>query len=120
MARARAHELRQGPTGPARARLARDLPRALAARAAEAGDSAPADPAFPGLAPKADPPAVEGFDEATAEIGPEDQARLAAAAIEASELDLYGFFTSGLTELALASTTGLAVSQTSTDASVLA
>src|SRR5436305_8173809 len=83
--------------------------RALAARAAEAADSAPADPDFPGLAPKAEPPAVEGYDEETAALGPEDQARLAAAAIEASPLDLYGFFTSGLTELALASTTGRAV-----------
>jgi len=94
--------------------------RALASRAAEAADGAPPDPDFPGLAPKAEPPAVEGFDEETAKVGPEDQARLAAAAIEASELDLYGFFTSGLTELALASTTGQAVSQTMTDASVFA
>jgi predicted Zn-dependent protease len=94
--------------------------RALAARAREAADSAPADPDFPGLAPKTDPPAVEGYDEATAELGPEEQARLAAAAIEASDLDLYGFFTSGLTELAIASTTGLAVSQAMTDACVFA
>src|SRR5438067_3944340 len=92
--------------------------RALAARAAEAADSAPADPEFPGLAPKAEPPAVEGFDEETAVLGPEDQAHLAAAAIEASPLDLYGFFTSGLTELALASTTGLALSQAMTDACI--
>src|SRR5207237_9528175 len=80
----------------------------------------PADPDFPGLAPKAEPPAVEGYDEETAALGPEDQARLAAAAIEASPLDLYGFFTSGLTELALASTTGLAVSQAMTDACIFA
>jgi len=92
--------------------------RALAARAGEAADSAPADPDFPGLAPKAEPPAVEGYDEETAALGPEDQAHLAAAAIEASSLDLYGFFTSGLTELALASTTGLALSQAMTDACV--
>jgi predicted Zn-dependent protease len=94
--------------------------KALAARAAEAADSAPADPDFPGLAPKAEPPAVEGYDEETAALSPEDQARLAAAAIEASSLDLYGFFTSALTELALASTTGLAVSQAMTDACVFA
>jgi PmbA protein len=92
--------------------------RALAARAAEAADSAPADPDFPGLAPEADAPPVEGFDEETASLGPEDQARLAAAAIQASSLDLYGFFTSGLTELALASSTGLAVSQAMTDACI--
>src|SRR5439155_16178636 len=94
--------------------------RALAARAAEAADSAPADPDFPGLAPKAEPPAVEGYDEETAALGPEEQARLAAAAIEASSADLYGFFTSGRTELALASTTGLAVSQAMTDACIFA
>ena len=43
--------------------------RALAARAAEAADSAPADPDFPGLAPKAEPPAVEGYDEETGRWG---------------------------------------------------
>jgi PmbA protein len=94
--------------------------RALAARAAEAADSAPPDPAFPGLAAAAEPPVVDGYDEETAALGAEEQARLAAAAIEASELDLYGFFTSGLAELALASSTGLAVSQPMTDAAVLA
>ena len=94
--------------------------KALAARAAEAADSAPADPDFPGLTPKAEPPAVEGYDEETAALSPQEQARLAAAAIEASSLDLYGFFTSALTELGLASTTGLAVSQAMTDACIFA
>jgi PmbA protein len=94
--------------------------RTLAARAGEAADSAPADPDFPGLAPPSEPPNVSGFDEEAAALGPDDQARLAAAAIDASELDLYGFFTSGATELALASTTGLEVSQAMTDVAVLA
>ncbi|HLM36775.1 MAG TPA: metallopeptidase TldD-related protein, partial [Gaiellaceae bacterium] len=94
--------------------------RALAARAVEAADSAPADPDFPGLAPPAETPRTEGYDEEIAALSAEDQAHLAAAAIDASKLDLYGFFTSGVTELALASTTGLAVAQTMTDASVLA
>jgi PmbA protein len=94
--------------------------RALAGRAAEAAESAPADPDFPGLAPPTEPRAVAGFDEQTAALSAEEQARLAAAAIDASELDLYGFFTSGVTELALASTTGLAVEQRMTDAAVLA
>ena len=93
--------------------------RALAARASEAADSAPADPDVPGLAPPSEPPAVAGYDEETAALSAEEQARLAAAAIGASELDLYGFFTSGATELALASTTGLAVSQRMTDVAVL-
>jgi predicted Zn-dependent protease len=94
--------------------------RELAARAAEAAASAPADPDFPGLTPKTDPPQVEGYDEATAALGAGDQAALAATAIDASELDLYGFVTSGETELAIASTTGLSLSQTMTDAAVLA
>lgn len=94
--------------------------RTLAARASEAADSAPVDPDFAGLAPAAEPPAVEGYDEEAASLGAEDQARLAAAAIEASELDLYGFFTSGVTGLALASSTGLGVSQEMTDVAVLA
>lgn len=94
--------------------------RVLAERAAEAADSAPADPDFPGLAPPAQPPPVAGYDEETAALTAEEQARLAAAAIDASELDLYGFFTSGVTEMALMSSTGLAVSQPMTDVAVLA
>ena len=94
--------------------------RALAARAAEAAESAPQDRDFAGLAPPAQPPAVKGYDEETATLAAEDQARLAAAAIEASDFELYGFFTSGETELALASSTGLAVAQQMTDVSVLA
>jgi PmbA protein len=94
--------------------------RALASRAADAADSAPPDPDFPGLAPPAEPAGVEGYDEETAALTAEEQARLAAAAIDASELDLYGFFTSGVSELALASSTGLAVSQPMTDVAVLA
>jgi PmbA protein len=93
--------------------------RALAARAVEAADSAPADPDFPGLAPAAAPPAVAGYDQETAALAADEQARLAAAAIEASSLELYGFFTSGLTELAIASTSGLELSQSLTDACVL-
>src|SRR5919197_839985 len=94
--------------------------RELAARASDAAASAPHDPDFPGLAPKSEPDQVEGFDEETAALRPEEQARLAAAAIEASDLDLYGFFTSAVTEVALASTTGLAVSQAMRDSCIFA
>ncbi len=94
--------------------------RQLAARAAEAAGSAPADPAFPGLAAKTEQPQVESHDEETAALAAAEQAALAATAIGASELDLYGFVTSAETELAIASTTGLALSQTMTDAAVLA
>ena len=66
-------------------------------------------------------PEVGGYDEATAALTPEDQAEAAAEAIGAApELGLYGYYTSGVTEIAVASTTGLAVSQAMTDVSVLA
>jgi PmbA protein len=92
----------------------------LARRAADAAESAPADDTFPGLAPPAEPPAVEGDDEDTARLGPDDQARLAAAAIEgAGAVPAFGYFTSAATELAVASSTGLAVEQKMTDASAL-
>jgi PmbA protein len=95
--------------------------RAAARRAAEAADSAPPDPDFPGPTPPVDVPDVEGFDEGTAALTPEDQANAAAQAIEAvPQYGLYGYFTSAVTETALASTAGHAVSQSMTDASVLA
>jgi PmbA protein len=95
--------------------------RAAARRAAEAADSAKADPAFAGLQPRADLPEVEGFDEATAALTPEEQAAAASAAIEAAgDYGLYGYFTSAVTELGIVSTTGQAARQMMTDASVLA
>jgi PmbA protein len=92
----------------------------VARRAEDAAQSAPADESFPGLAPPADPPAVEGYDEETAALGPGDQARLAAAAIHAGgEVPVYGFFTSAVCELAVVSSTGLSVHQRMTDATAL-
>ena len=101
-------------------RIGDDGLRAAAARAADAADRVRADPDFPGLADPAAPPSVDGFDEETASLGPDEQARLAAAAIAASgDTPAYGFFTSGVTELAVASTTGVEVSDRVTDATVL-
>jgi PmbA protein len=92
----------------------------LARRAEDAAASAPADETFPGLAPPVVPPFVEGFDDETAALGPDDQARLAAAAIDAgTDVPVYGFFTSALSELAIISTTGLSVRQCMTDAMAL-
>jgi predicted Zn-dependent protease len=92
----------------------------LAARASAAAESAPPDDDFPGLAPSAEPTQVGGYDDATAALGPDDQARLAAAAIDAAgEIPVYGFFTSAVAELAIASSTGLSVEQRMTDASAL-
>jgi PmbA protein len=92
-----------------------------ARRAAEAADSAPPDPGYAGLQPPSDVPEVSGYDEETASLSPEEQADGASRAIEASpDFGLYGYFTSGVTETAVASSTGHAVSQRMTDASVLA
>ena len=93
---------------------------AVARRAGEAAERSPVDPGFPGLEPPAAVPAVEGFDEETAAQTPEDQAEQAAAAIDAApDLGLYGYYTSGATEVGVASTTGHAVAQATTDVSVL-
>ena len=98
-------------------RLEDDGLRDLATRAAEAADSARPDETFPGLAPPEPLPAVEGYDETTAELGADEQARLAAAAIEAaSRYPVYGFFTSGVTEIAVASSNGVTAEQRLTDA----
>lgn len=92
----------------------------LAQRATDAAETGPEDDAFPGLAPPAESPDVDGYDDATAALGPDDQARLAAASISAGgETPVYGFFTSAVSELAVASTTGLSVAQRMTDATAL-
>ena len=93
----------------------------LAGRAVAAAASADPDPELAPLAPPAELAKVEGYDEATAALGADDQARLAEAAIAASDgLGLYGFFTSGVCELAIASTTGLRAHECTTDATCLA
>jgi len=93
---------------------------AAARRAVAAADSAPEDPEFPGLAEAAPPPTVAGWDEETATLPPEEQARLAWTAIGAANgIELFGYFTSAATEIAVASSTGLAVSQAMTDASLI-
>jgi predicted Zn-dependent protease len=92
----------------------------LAERARAAADSAVAEPTFPGLAEPAELPAADGYDEATAGQSAEEQAQAAASAIAAAEgVDAYGFYTSGVTELAVRSTTGVEVDQTVTDATAL-
>jgi predicted Zn-dependent protease len=95
--------------------------RNVARRAGEAADRTPVDPGFAGLQRPADVPDVAGYDEATAALTPEEQAGAAAAAIGAAPgFGLYGYYTSGVTELAVASSTGHAVSQAVTDVSLLA
>lgn len=93
----------------------------LGRRATDAAASMSPDPDLPPLAPPADLPAVEGYDEETAALGSADQARLAETAIAASgEFGLYGYFTSAVSELAIASTTGLRATERKTDATCLA
>jgi PmbA protein len=92
----------------------------VARRAHEAAENAPPDETFPGLAGPAEPPPVGGYDEETARLGPEGQAHHAAAVIEAArDVPVYGFFTSAVSDLAIASSTGLSVEQQMTDASAL-
>lgn len=94
--------------------------RALAERAAAVADSSPPDPEFPGLPVPSAVADVDGCDDETASLGPDDQARIAAAAIAAAgDSPAYGYFTSGTTELTLRSTTGVDVSQRLTDATLL-
>jgi PmbA protein len=94
--------------------------RGLATRAAEAADSAVAEPDFPGLPEPEPAPSVEGYDEALAQLGSDDLARHARAAIDVPrEVDVYGFVTSGVTQVAIASTKGIDVSQQMTDATTL-
>lgn len=90
----------------------------LVRRAQDAAESSTPDDALPGLAPPLAAPAIEGWDAATATLDGEGQALLALAAIDASSLPLYGFVTSGATEVAVASTTGLRAHQRTTDATV--
>jgi predicted Zn-dependent protease len=112
--------VRDGKVGVAATnRIEPDGLRELARRAGRAAESSLSEASFPGLAPADDPPDVEGWDEATAALGPEEQARRAAAAIGATGSGVYGFFTSGDTELAVASTAGVRTSQRMTDATTL-
>jgi PmbA protein len=93
----------------------------LGSRAAEAVASSNPDPDLAPLAPPTAYPDIAGYDEETAALGSADQARLAEAAIAASgEFGLYGFFTSGVSEVAIASTTGLRAEERTTDATYLA
>jgi PmbA protein len=101
-------------------RVDEDGLRELAARAGAAADVSPEDPDFPGFAGPAALPAVDGYDEETAALAPDDQARLAAAAIEAADTPVYGFFTSGAATIAVATSDGLSVEETATDAVALA
>jgi predicted Zn-dependent protease len=113
--------VRDGRVGSASTGLVDDAALSEAARRAEAAaNSAPVDPGFPGFAPPASVPEVGGYDEETAELPPDEQAAHAWSAIEGGgALGLYGYFTSGEVEVAVAATTGNAVAHSATDASLV-
>ena len=113
--------IRDGASGWASTnRLSDDGLAAAARRAAEAAASATADPDFAGLAEPQPLPDVDGFDPGTSSLGADEQARLAHGAIDGTNgLPAYGYFTSGVTTIAIASTTGLRAEQRMTDASAL-
>ena len=94
----------------------------LARRAADVVANASDDPELVPPAPPVELPDAEGYDEETAALGAAGQARLAGAACAeaAGDLKLYGYFTSGACEAAIASTAGLRASQRTTDATCLA
>jgi predicted Zn-dependent protease len=95
--------------------------RELAARAGEAADASPEDPDLPDLAGPAELPQVDGYDEETAAVGPDEQARLAASAIGAANgTPVYGFFTSGTATTAVVTSAGFSGEAVSTDALALA
>jgi PmbA protein len=93
----------------------------LARRAAEMVANTSEDP---DLVPPAAPATHSdpgGYDEETASLGPDGQARLAAEAIAAAGgFGLYGYFTSAVCESAIVSSAGLRASQRTTDATCLA
>jgi PmbA protein len=113
--------VRDGRVGSAATnRLSDEGLRAAAGRAQEAADRAPRDPDWPGLAAPAEPPAVAGYDEETAELSPGEQASHARAALSTGGgLGVYGYYTSGVVEVAVATTTGQRVAQAATDATAL-
>jgi predicted Zn-dependent protease len=95
--------------------------RDLARRAGQAADASAEDPDLVEPAGASTLPAVDGNDEETAALGAADQARLAAAAIEAGgDTPIYGFFTSGVSTVAVTTSAGFSGEQTSTDAMTLA
>jgi predicted Zn-dependent protease len=89
----------------------------LAAVVARAHEGAAPEPGFAGFAGAAEIPPADGYDDATANLSAARQASLAAAAFDV-DLPVYGFFTSGVTELAVATAAGLAAEQRLSDAAV--
>ncbi len=73
----------------------------------EAARARPADPDWPGLAPRAEAPAVDHFDEATATASPDERARRVRAFVDAAGgLETAGFCSTTTVQLAFANSAG--------------
>jgi predicted Zn-dependent protease len=73
----------------------------------EAARVRPADPGWPGLAPRAEPPAVDHFDEATANATPDERAQRVRAFVDAAGgLETAGFCSTTTVQLAFANSAG--------------
>ncbi|HYT30661.1 MAG TPA: TldD/PmbA family protein [Actinomycetota bacterium] len=88
--------------------FSRDGARQAAASALEMTEVAAPDPLFPGLAPRADVAAKEGFDEATASASPQERAEGVAALVAQASAGFRaaGAFDTTAIELAVANTEG--------------
>jgi PmbA protein len=100
--------------------LSKDGARKAAASALEMAHVAAPDPVFPGLAPRADVPAKDAFDEATSNTTPRDRAEGVASLVgQAGDgFRAAGAFETAALEVALANTEGQFCYQPYTQASV--
>ncbi len=96
--------------------------RVAAASAKEMAEVVSPDPLFPGLAPKADVPEKDAYDEATGAVTPEDRAEGVAALVGqcADGFHAAGSYETTALEIALANSEGQFCYQPSTQASVTA
>ena len=93
----------------------------LVRRAQAAAEHAPPEPGRPDLARPVALPAVDGYDPATAATTAAELCEVVRDTMpQAPGLQLFGYLTSGVSEIALASSAGVAVSQAMTDAAAVA
>ncbi len=85
----------------------------------EAARVRPADPDWPGLAPRAEAPAVDHFDEATASASPDERAQRVRAFVDAAGgLETAGFCSTTTVQLAFANSAGQRLTGRATAAEV--
>ena len=85
----------------------------------EAARVRPADPDWPGLAPRAEAPAVDHFDEATASASPDERAQRVRAFVDAAGgIETAGFCSTTTVQLAFANSAGQRLTGRATAAEV--